>query len=185
MPVNPTSSTEITAPTPAPVPKRECATPPVPQPPAPAATPTTPPAWTQEDYEYDMADRIVCAAATIRHACHMCSTIESVNSDFRLDEGWRFWNAERGNAANLIVILLRSMRQMGLDTDPQNLGKLLTERYRDMLRAEAGKSDCGHMTLRYVPTGWLDNLQLHEYIAQAQTILQDYLAQFSAETVSN
>ena len=141
---------------------------------------TTDPAWTRTGYEYEMADRIVANAATIRHANQECARIENRMISMaaaRREPDWRFWDGRRGFCANEIILLVRGMQGYGYDTDAKTLGDFLAEKYRAMLRGgEAAK----YGPIVYVPDGWLKDLKIPETLALAPRIWKDYLGQFKA-----
>lgn len=149
-------------------------------------------AWTKADYEYDMADRIVAACATLRHANKECSRIEKKSITLSACAGnpqWRYWDGQRGGAANEILVLLAGMRSLGYDTDPSNVGQFLRAKYHEMLRnehaaltpANPGEGNPqGRTPLRWIASTWIEGMNLPEVIAIAPAVLSRYRAQFKS-----
>lgn len=151
----------------------------------------TKPAWTRESYENEMADRIVSAAATMRHANNECGRIQNNKLsmfDCRRDPDWRYWDGQRGSAANEICLLARGMGQLGYDTDPKALGAFLREKYHALLRNlyARAKGDPAvpadaPIPIRMVHDSWLEGLNLPETLALAPAIWKSYLDEHASK----
>lgn len=138
--------------------------------------------WSREDYEYDLADRVVSEAASLRHANQRCAEIESRSEKaagttrafaVRSDKDWMFWNAQRAGAANQLVLLARAAESIGIDAAPGALGELAMARYRSMIRN--GRDGREPAPAVYVPDGWLKSLDVPEILALAPRIWRTYL----------
>lgn len=135
------------------------------------------PAVTKEAYEYAVADRVVAAAGRIRAAERASAEIQTrlESRQTRRGDGkaQTMWASRRAGAANEIVMLVRGMEAQGYPGDPNTLGEMLMERYREMIRNErAGREPCPRV---YVPDDWIKGLHLPEILALAPRIWDNYI----------
>ena len=147
------------------------------------ATSTEPaPAWTQETYLADMADRITARLATMRQADRELARLagEIPPAEIRKSPEYRRWDLRRACAANDVLIYVRGMGQMGYDTDPARLGILLRDEYRQLLRNLRDNSG-GPIPTTYVPDTWLEGLNHAELLALARGVWLEYMNAHKAE----
>lgn len=148
-----------------------------------------------EEFENKGADLLVHAAATMRHANNKCAEIQGRHLSMfecRKDKEWRYWDSQRGGAANRICLVIMQRRKAGLDCDPDRVGKYYQARYREMIRADrefdefakthdaAAQMEWIHangwrIPTAYIPDGWLDGLDLPEALALAPAVWKSYL----------
>ena len=147
------------------------------------ATATKPaPAWTQESYLADMADRITARLATMRQADRELARLagEIPPDEIRKSPDYRRWDSRRAGAANDVLICVRGMAQMGYDTDPASLGILLRDEYRKLLR-NLRDNNGGPIPATYVPDTWLEGLNHAELLALARGVWLEYTSTHKAE----